>query len=155
MRKLRPWQKWLVYLGLGLVALLICGCAWVLFALAQFFAPTNDRDNVDPARQAEMLTILIQAGPLAPVPAGATMGRVYTEGNMFARRFHAGFTAPPSVIKRWVAASPGLDVAHVEKDATTTLYTIDHPVNHPTSGERVTVAINWAAGQVVLYMETG
>ena len=79
--------------------ILLAGC---------FFSPTNDRDNRNPERLAEMTAIVREQGQLAPFPSDAEKSKIWTEGNMFTRYFYGGFCASPTEIDRWVAASPGL-----------------------------------------------
>lgn len=49
--------------------------------------PTNDLDNTDSARRAEMMQITLEEGELAPFPPSARETWIWTEGNMFTRTF--------------------------------------------------------------------
>ena len=97
-------------IGASLVVLI-----WAI-SVAFFFMPKNGRDNVNPQRQAEILAITLDRGQLAPLPSRAENLTVMTLGNMFARGFQVGFTAPLEDIDDWLANSPGLVTLTPEVD---------------------------------------
>jgi hypothetical protein len=80
-----------------------------------FFASSNSRDNQDPAKQKEMMALVLEWGRLAPFPASATSVSIETEGNLFTRSFHARFVAPEHDIESWIKDSPGLTEAMPEE----------------------------------------
>lgn len=98
------WPKWILSLSCGLVFAVASG----LVVLALFYlAPSNSRDNQNPAKQAEMVQITLEWGQLAPFPAKAQNFFIYTEGNSFTRSFRASFNASDKEIENWIAESPG------------------------------------------------
>ena len=76
-----------------------------------FFVSSNSRDNRDPAKQKEMMAIVLEWGRLAPFPANATNVLIETEGSSFARSFRASFLAPKQDIQAWITESPGINEA--------------------------------------------
>jgi len=86
------------------------------FALLAFYLiSSNEMDNRNPARQEEMMKLVLEWGRLAPFPASATDVSVKTEGSSFTRSFHASFTAPRQDIEAWIKASPGLREAATQE----------------------------------------
>lgn len=88
----------------------------LLSLLWSVFFCTNDRDSNDPRKQAEMLSISLRVGDLAPIPKKAVDRKIWTEGNRFTRTFHIVFRADPKTTRKWLQLSPGISKAAVEKD---------------------------------------
>jgi len=61
---------------------------------------------------------------LEAFPKSATDITIKTEGGMFTRSFRFSFLARPEDIKAWIAKSPGLNDAKIEKDQKVTKYII-------------------------------
>jgi hypothetical protein len=148
----RIWLRRLAWLLPSVGVLLgLTWYAWYQLPIVIFGYPTNARDNADPGKRTEMLRILVNGIPVAPLPAGAVITDIHTGGNPFARQFYATFSTSKTTISSWIADSTSLREAEkIEANGITT-YTIDHPAN----GTRASVVVNWVSGQVVLYMETG
>ncbi len=72
-----------------------------------FLFPSNSRDNLDPSKQKEMMTLVLEWGQLAPFPANASNVIVEAEGSAFTRSFHASFVAPKQDIQDWIRNSKG------------------------------------------------
>ncbi len=110
--------------------------------------PNNTRDNSNPAKQAEMLRITLQVADLAPIPAGGKLVSVKTEGSSFTRSFRVKYTAPPSVIKKWLAASNSIKTAKIEKTGKATKYIIDAKLGY----QYAEVVVDFAANTVSMYV---
>ncbi len=127
--------------------------AVLLVGLAAFaslsFVSSNSRDNQDPAKQKEMMALLLEWGRLAPFPASATGVSIQTEGNLFTRSFHARFVAPEHDIKSWIEDSPGLHEALPEElDSNIVQYVIT-----PGGGaNKAEVIIDYAWEKVDIYV---
>jgi len=91
----------LVVAGLG------AGCLLMVALLAVFLFGSNWLDNHNPAKQDEMVNIVLTWGRLSPFPQNAANITVQTEGNSFTRSFRASFSAPKQDIKTWLDDSPG------------------------------------------------
>jgi len=81
------------------------------FMLYTFVRPTNNRDNGDRHKQQVMLKEILRCGELAPIPKGARIRTIETEGNMFTRSFRLIFEADTDVIKNWLQTSKGVQTA--------------------------------------------
>lgn len=101
--------KWGIALALVAIALLIVYGA----AKRSFLMPTNARDNSSADKRQEMIGIVLKCGELAPIPQGAQIKSVKTEGNMFTRSFRLVFEADASVIDSWLDNSKGVKTAKI------------------------------------------
>ena len=102
-------QKFL--LAIVVVTLLVSSIIFI----GMFLLSSNVRDNASPAKQEEMMGLVLAWGRLAPFPATATDVTITTDGNSFTRSFHASFIAPNRDIKVWIEDSPGLNEILPEK----------------------------------------
>ncbi len=108
----------------------------------------NIRDNSNPKTQAEMLNITLQVADVAPIPAGAKLISVKTEGSSFTRSFRAKYSAPPSVIKKWLAASNGVKTAKIENTGKAIKYIINAKLGY----QYAEVVVDFAANTVSMYV---
>ncbi|MCX6343524.1 MAG: hypothetical protein NT018_00450 [Armatimonadetes bacterium] len=138
-------MKTVKILKLATVAILLCAS---VFCVAIYLLPTNTRDNSNPKTQAEMLKITLQVGDLAPIPAGGKLISVTTEGNPFTRSFRVKYSAPPSVIKKWLAASNGIKNAKIEKTGKTIKYLINAKLGY----QYAEVVVDFTANIVSMYV---
>lgn len=113
----------IVALGVGAFGLLCAGA--VLLTFVTIAMPTNDRDNQNPAKQQEMLKITLHVASLAPIPSGASIKSIKTEGNMFTRTFCVEFSADAGTIKKWLGDSRGIKAAKIEKTTSGVKYVIE------------------------------
>jgi hypothetical protein len=108
---------------------LICICIGavllVIKPVIMLTAPTNNRDNQDHHKQKEMLKICLEVGDLAPIPAGARMQSIKTEGNPFTRSFRVVFTANERTIHQWLQRSNGVQHARIVKEGKRTKYILN------------------------------
>ena len=113
---------------------------------------SNARDNQDPAKQKEMMALVLDWGRLSPFPISATNVSIETEGNSFTRSFRASFTAPQQDIQSWIKNSRGLNEKTPEAIS-------DHKVQYiiaPGGGaDRAEVTIDYALNQVEIYVSWG
>jgi hypothetical protein len=114
-------------------------------ALVVLFFSSNARDNQNPAKQKEMLAIVLQWGRLAPLSASAANISIATEGSSFTRSFRASFVAPKQDIQNWIKQSPGTREVTPEQVA-------DHKVRYVIapggSASRAEVTIDFNLNQV-------
>lgn len=99
----------------ALCCVAIIGVSIPVVGFVTLILPTNDRDNANPEKKAEMRELTLEWGRLAPFPKTAQAFEIYTEGNLFTRTFKGSFTDTPENIKAWLLASPG--VAEGEKSS--------------------------------------
>jgi hypothetical protein len=79
-----------------------------------FGSYSNDRDNQNPQKQEEMLSITLEWGRLAPLPDSKNQFHIQTEGGAFTRSFRSSFYLSKEDLDGWVQASPGLQDAEIE-----------------------------------------
>lgn len=140
----RVTNRFIVGLTLAGVAVVLgyCVVGW------QYLMPTNDRDNRDNDKQREMMRIALKCGQLAPIPRGARIRFVRTEGNMFTRSFRLMFSADANMTAKWLGDSTGVRSATVIKNGGTTTYVLK-----PTCGyQRAEVSVDRKAHSVTVYV---
>jgi len=117
-----------------------------------FIASSNSRDNQDPAKQKEMMALVLEWGRLSPFPTSATNVSIKTEGNSFTRSFRVSFTAPKRDIESWIKDSPGLnETTPDELSDNKVQYTIT-----PGSGaNKAEVTIDYGLNQIEIYVSWG
>jgi len=121
-----------------------------LFAFAGLFLiSSNSRDNQDPAKQKEMMALVLEWGRLAPFLASAINVSIETEGNSFTRSFRASFVAPKQDIQSWIKVSPGLNEATPDELADTKVQYIIAPGGGANKAE---VTIDYGLNQVEIYV---
>lgn len=97
-----------VKFGLAIVgAVFVCLLALLGFLLIS----SNTRDNLDPVKQKEMMSLMLEWGRLAPFPLSASDVSIQAEGSSFTRSFRASFIASRQEIETWIINSPGLNKA--------------------------------------------
>jgi hypothetical protein len=132
------------------IAISSMACLFGLIAFAVLFLfPSNARDNQDPAKQKEMVAIILEWGRLAPFPATATNIAIETDGGSSTRSFRASFIASRQDIQAWIKESPGLNEATVEESSNNkTIYTIT-----PGGGANMAeVTIDYSLNKVDIYV---
>jgi hypothetical protein len=117
-----------------------------------FLASSNSRDNQNPAKQKEMMALVLEWGRLSPLPASATNISIETEGNSFTRSFHASFVAPKQDIQSWVEDSPGLNETTPEEISDTKVQYVIAPGG---GANRAEVTIDYGLNQVEIYVSWG
>ena len=117
-----------------------------------FFGSSNLRENQDPAKQKEMLALVLEWGRLSPFPASATNISVITEGSSFSRSFRASFTAPKQGIESWIKNSPGLNETTPEKLSDNKVQYVIAPGG---GANRAEVTIDYGLNQVEIYVSWG
>ncbi len=138
----------------SLVILSVLGGVALLYAIGVFVAvviftfPTNDRDNANPSKRAEMVNLTLEWGRLAPFPTSAKEFNIFTEGNSFTRTFRGSFTDSPSTIKAWLDASPGVTEGKKNHDETIVLK-MGGGANYgeitvSSDGTHVTFRVSWS-----------
>jgi len=117
-----------------------------------FFLSSNSRDNQDPAKQKEMMALVLEGARLSPFPTSATNVSIKTEGNSFTRSFRASFIASKDDIQAWIKASPGLNETESEElSASKVQYIIT-----PSGGaNQAKVTIDYSLNQVEIYVSWG
>jgi hypothetical protein len=125
--------------------------AVVVFA-GRFFTSSNSRDNQDPAKQKEMMAIVLEWGRLSPFPASATNVSVETEGNSFTRSFRARFVAPKQDIQSWIKDSPGLNEAVPEELSNNK---VKYIITSEGGTNKAEVTIDYILNQVEIYVSWG
>jgi hypothetical protein len=135
--------KWIIA---AISTILLFAC--IAFA-GLFLASSNSRDNQDPAKQKEMMALLLEWGRLAPFPASATNISIKTEGSSFTRSFRASFTAPKQDIEAWIKASPGLNQTTPDGLAGNKVHYVIVPGGGANKAE---VTIDSASNQVEIYV---
>jgi len=117
-----------------------------------FLGSSNARDNQDPAKQKEMMALVLEGGRLSSFPVSATIVSIKTEGNSFTRSFRASFSASKDDIQSWIKDSPGLkETAPQELSANKVQYIIA-----PDGGaNKVEVTIDYVLNQVEVYVSWG
>lgn len=135
-----------VKFGLAMVGAVFVG----LLALIGFFLfSSNTRDNLDPAKQKEMMTLMLEWGRLAQFPPHATDVSIQTEGGSFTRSFRASFIASRQEIETWVINSPGLS------EATPTQLSdgkVQYKIVPKAGANEAEVTINYALNKVEIYV---
>jgi len=120
-----------------------------LSAFVWFLVPSDSRDNQDPAKQKEMMALVLEGGRLSPFPASATNISIKTEGNSFTRSFRISFTAPNQDIQSWIKDSPGLNETTSKKLSDNK----EQYIIEPSGGaNRAEVTIDYDLGQVEIYL---
>ncbi|MFZ5856625.1 MAG: hypothetical protein ACOYZ6_07330 [Chloroflexota bacterium] len=114
-----------------------------------FLASSNSRDNQEPAKQQEMMTLVLEWGRLSPFPVSATNVSIISEGNLFTRSFRASFTAPKQDIESWVKDSLGLNEATPDELSDDKLQYIVTPGG---GANRVEVMIDYGSNRVEIYV---
>ena len=122
--------------------------ALVAFA-GLFLGSSNSRDNQDPAKQEEMMALVLEWGRLSPFPASATNVSIETEGNSFTRSFHASFEAPKQDIQSWIKDSPGLNETTPEELSENK---VQYLITPGGGANRAEVTIDYALNQVEIYV---
>ena len=124
-----------------------------LVALAGlFFALSNSRDNQDPAKQKEMVSLVLEWGRLSPFPTTATNVSIKAEGNSFTRSFRVSFTAPKQDIESWIKDSPGLNETTPNELSDNKVQYIITPGGGANKAE---VMIDYVLNQVEIYVSWG
>ena len=77
--------------------------------------------------QMEAVKTILEVGKLAKIPTQAKITSTKTEGSMFTRAFRMKFQGDPSVIKKWISDSKGLQTAEVTHENGITKYVIKNP----------------------------
>ena len=101
-----------IFIGLGILASLFA--IFIFCCIALFLAPSNEHDNSNPAKKAEMVDLSLRWGQLAPIPSSTKDFSIHTEGNSFSRTFRGSFSDSPQVISQWLKDSPGVSGAESE-----------------------------------------
>ena len=117
-----------------------------------FLVPSNSRDNQDPAKQKEMMALVLVWGRLSPFPASATNVSIKTEGGSFTRSFHASFIAPKQDIQSWINVSPGLNETTPDELSDNKVKYIISPSGGANKAE---VTIDYDLNQVQIYVSWG
>jgi hypothetical protein len=115
-------------------------------------ALSNSRDNQDPAKQEEMMALVLEWGRLSSFPANASQVFVETEGNSFTRSFHASFVAPREDIQTWIKDSPELNETTPEELSDNKLQYIIEPGG---GANRAEVTIDYGLNEVKIYVSSG
>jgi hypothetical protein len=117
-----------------------------------FLGSANSRDNQDPAKQKEMMALVLEWGRLSPFPSSASNVSIKTDGNSFTRSFRASFTAPKDEIRSWIKASPGLNETKSEEISASKVQYIITPGGGANQAE---VTIDYGLNQVEIYVSWG
>ena len=117
-----------------------------------FLVSSNSRDNQDPAKQKEMMALVLEWGRLAPFPASATSVSIETEGNSFTRSFRASFVAPKQDIQSWIKDSPGLNETTPEELSDNKGKYVIAPAG---GANRAEVTIDYVLNRVEIYVSWG
>lgn len=117
-----------------------------------FLVPSNSRDNQNPAKQEEMMALVLEWGRLAPIPASATHLLIETEGSSFTRSFRVSFTAPKEDIQAWMKDSPGFNEATSEELSDNKVWYDIAPGGGANSAE---VTIDYYLNKVEIYVSWG
>jgi len=117
-----------------------------------FLASSNSSDNQDPAKQKEMMALILEWGRLSPFPVSATNVSIETEGNSFTRSFRASFTAPKQDIQSWIVDSPGLNGTTPEKLSDNKVQYIIEP---GAGANKAEVTIDYVSNRVEIYVSWG
>jgi hypothetical protein len=117
-----------------------------------FLESSNARDNQDPAKQNEMMALVLEWGRLSRIPASATHISIETEGNSFTRSFRVGFVAPKQDIESWIKDSPGLHETPSEELSNSKVKYIIAPGG---GANRAEVTIDYVLSQVEIYVSWG
>jgi len=137
-------------LGIALVGVILFIASLAFVGL--FFGSSNSRDNQDPAKQKEMMALVLEWGRLSPFPASATNISVMTEGSSFTRSFRASFTAPKQDIESWIKDSPGLNETTPEELSGNKVQYVIAPSG---GANRAEVTIDYGLNQVEIYVSWG
>jgi len=125
---------------------------WFIALAGFFFLPTNSRDNQNPAKQKEMMALVLEWGRLSPFPASATNISIKTEGGSSTRSFRASFTAPKQDIQSWIKDSPGLNETTPDELSDNKVQYIIAPGGGANKAE---VTIDYGLNQVEIYVSWG
>ena len=134
---------------IGLLGLLCLIGIIYASAFVWFLTPSNSRDNQDPAKQKEMMALVLEWGRLSPFPTSATNVSIKTEGNSFTRSFRASFTAPKQDIQKWIQNSPGLKETTSDELSDNKVQYIISPGGGANQAE---VTIDYGLSQVEIYV---
>jgi len=149
MKTMKNKAKFPKFIIAGVSAILLV----VLVAFAGlFFISSNSRDNQSPAKQKEMMALVLEWGRLSPFPASATNVSVETEGSSFTRSFRASFTAPKQDIESWIKDSPGLNETTPDDLSNNKVQYIIAPGG---GANRAKVTIDYGLNQVEIYVSWG
>ena len=139
MKKSTKWT--LAIIGIAIVAFMVlAGASYFLLS-----SPTNNRDNHDPVKKAEMIETALEWARLAPFPQDVKDFKVFTEGNAFTRTFKGSFTASEQSIRSWVKQSIGLRNAKTKVISEGKIRYIIKPGGGANSAE---VIIDYSSGRV-------
>ena len=140
-------------LGILIVSAVCLLGSLISFVVFYFSLSSNARDNQDPAKQQEMMTIILEWGRFAPFPVNATNVSIKTEGSSFTRSFRASFTASKQEILAWIKDSPGINEAVSEavsqESSDNKVKYIISPSNGANSAE---VTIDFTLNKVDIYV---
>jgi len=117
-----------------------------------FLVSSNSRDNQGPAKQKEMMALVLEWGRLAPFPASATNVVINTEGNSFTRSFRASFVAPKQDIQSWIKESPGLNEIIPQELSGNK---VPHSIALGGGVNRAEVTIDYDLNEVEIYVSWG
>ena len=117
-----------------------------------FLVSSNSRDNQNPAKQKEMIALVLEWGRLAPFPANATNVLIETEGSSFTRSFRASFVAPQQDIHSWLRDSPGINEATPEELSEGKVW---YSVMPGGGASRAEVTIDYKLNKVEIYVSWG
>ncbi len=117
-----------------------------------FLMSSNSRDNQDPAKQKEMMALVLEWGRLSPFPTSATDISIKTEGGSFTRSFRVSFTAPKQDIESWIKDSPGLNETTPDELFGNKVQYIIAPGGGANKAE---VTIDYGLNQVEIYVSWG
>ena len=139
-------SKWII-VSVGVV--LIFGAVTVA---GLFLVSSNSRDNQDPAKQKEIMALVLKWGRLAPFPIEATNISIETEGNSFTRSFRVSFVAPKEDIQDWIKKSPGLNEAVPERLSDNKVW---YSIVPGSGANKAEVTIDNSLNQVEIYVSWG
>ncbi len=137
--------------SLKLIISLVSAMLLVAFA-GLVLASSNSRDNQNPAKQKEMMALVLEWGRLSHFPASANNVSIETEGNSFTRSFRARFVAPKQDIQSWIKDSPGLNETTPEELSANKVKYIIAPGG---GASRAEVTIDYGRNQVEIYVSWG
>ena len=123
------------------------------FAFAGLFlVPSNSRDNQDPAKQKEMMALVLEWGRLSPFPASATNISIKTEGSSFSRSFRASFIASKQDIQSWIKDSSGLNETTPDELSDNK---VQYIIASGGGANKAEVTIDYGSNQVEIYVSWG
>ena len=124
----------------------------VVTVARSFLVSSNSRDNQDPAKQKEMMALVLEWGRLSSFPTSATNVSIETEGNSFTRSFRASFIAPKQDIQSWIIDSPGLNETTPDRLSDNKVQYFIAPGGGANTAE---VTIDYGLNQVEIYVSWG